>query len=281
MIDGTGNISYHYDALTRLDSETRQFAGPLSSNNYTLTYQYNLGNQLKQMTDHTGTDTIYDHNKAGQLEKVSGNLIPQVNDYATGYRYRAWGGLKGVSYANSSSQSVQYNRRLRPTTAGLNNVRTDNMSQVGNLSWSYSYYPDGRQQKRQDSNDDRFDRLFEYDFVGRVKEAYSGREARGLAASSPNADSPFRQSYTYNAFNEPTGKSGRFWRTEQSGTEPYRGLREARKSQLHSCFCPVAGFHVHINAMKKWWKGKYDRKKTAKFQDKRYRKNVKLSLLCK
>lgn len=40
------------------------------------------------------------------------------------------------------------------------------------------------------------------------------------------------------------------------------------------------GYHVHINAMKKWWKGKYQRGKTAKFLSDADRKHIKLSALC-
>jgi hypothetical protein len=43
------------------------------------------------------------------------------------------------------------------------------------------------------------------------------------------------------------------------------------------------GYHVHINAMKKWWKGKYVRsgkRATPKFQAKKDRQHVNLSSLC-
>jgi hypothetical protein len=65
--------------------------------------------------------------------------------------------------------------------------------------------------------DDRFDQLLEYDQVGRLKQAFSGREARGLAATSPFPDSPYKQTFQYDAFDERTEKSGRYWRTDQSG----------------------------------------------------------------
>jgi len=53
MSDGTGTTSYHYNDLSQLDSETRQFTGPLSGVNHTLNHQYNLGGVLKEITDHT------------------------------------------------------------------------------------------------------------------------------------------------------------------------------------------------------------------------------------
>jgi len=42
MADGTGSINYHYNNLSQLESETRQFTGSLAGVNYTLNYQYNL-----------------------------------------------------------------------------------------------------------------------------------------------------------------------------------------------------------------------------------------------
>ena len=51
-----------------------------------------------------------------------------------------------------------------------------------------------------------------------MKTAYSGREARGLAPSSPYPDSPFQESFQYDAFNNRIQKNGRFWRSSQSGS---------------------------------------------------------------
>ncbi len=82
------------------------------------------------------------------------------------------------------------------------------------LRWNYDYYADGRINHAYDVADDRLDRKQDYDHVGRLKEAYSGREARGLTPTNP-ADSPFRQSFGYDAFSNMSSRTGRFWRQTQ------------------------------------------------------------------
>jgi YD repeat-containing protein len=55
MTTGTGaggSVTYHYDTLSRLTSEGRQFPG--LSGTYTLSYDYTLSGQLKSVTDHAG-----------------------------------------------------------------------------------------------------------------------------------------------------------------------------------------------------------------------------------
>jgi YD repeat-containing protein len=214
--DGSGKITYQYNTLSQLTSETREFSGGLSGINYTLNYQYNLGGKLKKITDHTNTTINYNYNRAGQLNAVTGenNLVEGVSTYASGFEYRAWGVVRTVNFGNGTTQQTSFNQRLLPTNSSLSNVLG-----FTPISWSYDYYSDGRQRHAYDGVDNRFDRLVEFDHIGRIKEAYSGREARGLPATNP-ADSPYRQSFQYNAFGDRTQKSGRFWRMTQSGTTP-------------------------------------------------------------
>jgi hypothetical protein len=64
---------------------------------------------------------------------------------------------------------------------------------------------------------------FAYDHAGRLKEAYSGREARGLPATTP-ADSPFRQSFSYDVWNNMS-RTGRHWTATVSDTPTYTNNR--------------------------------------------------------
>src|SRR5918996_3979198 len=129
-----------------------------------------------------------------------------------------WGALSNVNFGNGTTQQTSFNSRLLPTSSSVGNV-VEGTNQNATMWWNYDYYADARQRHAFDGSDDRFDRMFEFDHTGRLKGAYSGREARGLAASNP-ADSPYRQSFEYNAFGERIQKSGRFWRTEQTGATP-------------------------------------------------------------
>jgi hypothetical protein len=124
--------------------------------------------------------------------------------------------MRSVNFGNGTSQQTSFNSRLQPTNASINGLAPG----INSISWSYDYYEDGRQKHAYNGYDDRFDRLLEYDHVGRLKAAYSGHEARGLPRSTPYPDSPYQQSFEYDAFNNRTAKNGRFWRMPQYGATP-------------------------------------------------------------
>ena len=64
MTDGPGTVSYQYDQLSRLLTETRGFTGV---GNYTISYQYNLANDLKSITDPLNSTINYTRDNAGRL----------------------------------------------------------------------------------------------------------------------------------------------------------------------------------------------------------------------
>src|ERR1700752_1735912 len=220
MSDGTGTISNQYNILGRLTAETRQFSGALSGTNYTSNYEYNLGGEVKKITDHTNTTINYNYNRVGQLTTVTGenNLVESISTYASGFEYRAWGAVSDVAFGNGTTQNISFNSRMLPTSSSIGNVIVG-LNQNATMSWTYDYYSDARLRHASDGSDNRFDQMLDFDHAARMKEAYSGREARGLTATNP-ADSPYRQSFQYNAFSDLTLKNGRFWRTEQSGATP-------------------------------------------------------------
>ncbi len=85
-----------------------------------------------------------------------------------------------------------------------------------------SYYNDGRTNTAFDLNDAKFDRKYEFDFSARLKEAYSGVEAHGQAAPPINqANSPYRQSYTYDEYSDVLTRSGRMWTQYDMETGSY------------------------------------------------------------
>ena len=220
MTDDTGDINYQYNNLSQLASETREFSGPLVGNEFTLTYEYRIGGRLKKITDHTNTTINYDYNRSGQLDAVTGenNLVEGVSNYASGFEYRAWGAVSNIDFGNGTTQQVSFNSRLLPTSSSSGNFDLGTNPHA-TMSWNYEYYADARPRYSADATDNRFDRKLDFDHAGRLKEAYSGREARGLTATSP-ADSPYRQSFQYNALRGRSQKSGRFWRTDQIGATP-------------------------------------------------------------
>jgi YD repeat-containing protein len=76
MTDGMGSISYLYDQLSRLTSETRSFAG---LGTFPLTYAYNLGDELTRVTDPFGAQVSYNFDNAGSCrEPVDTCLIESL-----------------------------------------------------------------------------------------------------------------------------------------------------------------------------------------------------------
>src|SRR5262249_15891918 len=101
MTDATGTITYNYNDLSQLISERRVFE-EMCSLTYTLNYEYELGGQLKRITDQNNTTINYNYDTAGQLSEVTGegNLIANVSNYASAFEYRAWGAMRSVSFGN-------------------------------------------------------------------------------------------------------------------------------------------------------------------------------------
>jgi YD repeat-containing protein len=204
MTDGTGNRTYQYNQLSQLTSETRQFTG--LSGSFTLSYEYNLAGALKAFTDHAGSRVDYGFNNAGMLTGVTGSGAHSIPTYLSNIAYRAWGAIKDMDFASSAHQHLNFNSRLRNTSTTLSD---------GGISatWNLDYYADGKLQKVTDSQNPIFDRAFDYDHVGRLQEARTGSEARG--GSTP--DGPFKQTYTYDVWENTTARSYRIWSGSMQG----------------------------------------------------------------
>src|SRR4029079_7332943 len=79
MTDGMGSVSYAYNNLAQLTSETRTFTGVGS---YTLSYGYNLAGELASVTNPWGAQVSYAYDKAGRVSAVNGAGYPGVTSYA-------------------------------------------------------------------------------------------------------------------------------------------------------------------------------------------------------
>ncbi|HEX8137840.1 MAG TPA: hypothetical protein VF544_09645 [Pyrinomonadaceae bacterium] len=81
------------------------------------------------------------------------------------------------------------------------------------MQTDYQYYADGSLRFAHDLADERFDRAYSYDEMGRVKDAFSGSEARDFIfqTQTPSPSGPYRQTYTYNVWGEMTGRQNRYW----------------------------------------------------------------------
>lgn len=231
MTDALGSMSYGYDDLSRLTSETRNFADPVTpflNGSFTLNYQYNWGGELKKITDHTNTTINYNYDKAGRMTGITGenNLYGNVSNYVLGASYRAWGGLKTLTYGNNYTTTVSYNARLmqsefevagRPPQFGTSTV----------MKTQFSYYDDGTLKSAHDTLDERFDRAYAYQHTTLLKDAYSGSEARDYInnTTSGTQTGPYRQTYQQNVFGQLTQRDNRFWSQTDSFNASWANFR--------------------------------------------------------
>jgi YD repeat-containing protein len=207
MSDGTGSISYAYDTLSHLTIETRTFAG--LSGQYPISYAYNLSGSLTSISDHTGASVNYWYDQVGRLSIMpAGSGYTGVTNFISNMQYRASGAPKHATYGNSVQVNLNYNSRMQIGQYQVSGFQAP----YSTMGATMGYYADGRTNLATDLNDARFDRKYEFDFSARLKEAYSGVEAHGEPAPPINqANSPYRQSYSYDEWNNVLQRSGRTW----------------------------------------------------------------------
>lgn len=195
MTDGLGSKSYVYDLLSRLSSETRMF----TIGSFPLTYDYNLAGQLKKIT-YPGNMTInYVYDTARRPSAVTGsdNLYFGVSQYASGFAYRAWGGLKQMTDGTNHTSSFGFNSRMQ-----VNHFEISG----GVVSQNYDYFNDGRIKFVDNLNDHNFDRSYFYDHDTRLTIANSGG-----AANVQVVDVPYQETFAYDAFGHTSHRFTEIW----------------------------------------------------------------------
>ncbi len=223
MTDGLGRVDYEYDQLSRMTSETRTFndtlpQAPLPNNRFNLSYTYNLTGELSSLTDPFGAVFNYGRNSAGQLTGVTGSLFGGTTTYASNAQYRAWGALKHLEFGNGQQMNKTFDQ-LRPTSFTINGSGQQVMQR------QYQYYADGRLRYVQDQLDPKFDRLNEYDHIGRIREGRSGAEARGQTEFN-HENLPYHFSYSYDSFGHVTGRTGTQWVIDNNVTQTFTNDRQ-------------------------------------------------------
>jgi YD repeat-containing protein len=229
MTDGSGSTTYHFNTLSQLTSEDKQFTGPATT--YTLAYEYTLAGSLKKVTDQTtGANFSYDFDKAGQLTAVNSSGLGATTPLASGMEYRATGALKGMSYGNGTSVSLSYDSRGLVTHYGVGGVTRDGQYGALQHGSDFDYYADGQVKYASDLFTDSLtagayrlhDRAYSYDHAGRLQEAYSGAQANQFkTGTASGVDGAFRQSYTYDAFSNTTARTGLLWGADDNSSEPF------------------------------------------------------------
>ncbi len=206
MRDGSGSVSYEFNQLSRMNSETRQFTG--LSGSHKLTYEYQLAGSLKSITDPTNARVNYEIDKTGRTTAITGTSFGGVTQYASNIQYRAWNALKHLNYGNSRTLDASFNAKLRASSFNVSGV----------MSKTYAYHSDGSLRLSSDLVNHKFDRSYGYDHVARMKEAFSGAEARGEPATN---DRPYRMAMVYNAFGQLTNENSNQWIAPFTRTDSY------------------------------------------------------------
>jgi YD repeat-containing protein len=233
MTDGSGSVSYSYDTLSRLEWEERTFTNVGS---FKLSYGYNLAGEVSSITDPWGATVGYKYDEAGNLSAVNGYGYGNISTYASDLQYRAWGALKHLTYGNNLTLDLQYNARLLVSRFAVRGGRPQPVfpSAPGMEAEQY-YYPDGSPRYTRNSLHEQFDHAYSYDQVGRLKEAYSGNEARSFANQPPGPAgdfAPYRLSYQYDVWDNLTQRTGRFWSQGEDYTATYlNGLQQGSNLQ--------------------------------------------------
>ena len=206
MTDGTGSMSYDYDQLSRLTSETRTITG---LGTYPLSYAYNLAGAMTSVTDPFGAQIGYNFDDAGRVKSVTGSGFAGVSNYTSStsnIQYRAWGGQKSVTYGDGKSATTTYDARMRPLTYDMPGLREQ-----------FQYYDDGRLKQMTDLDDRNQDIGFP-DTARHFSRARSYDQAGRLTSDKGATSStfPLNQNYAHDAFNNLTSRYGTYYYQNQT-----------------------------------------------------------------
>ena len=202
MTDGSGSVTYSYNNIGRLTSETRKFTD-FPTATYPVSYTYNLIGGLKSVTDPAGAQINYSSDKTGRVTGVTGNAFGGVTQYLSNVLYRAWNGVESLATGDGRTTSYSYNSRLLPT----------DFSVSGLISKHYDYNADGNLRYSQDLLNAKFDRSYSYDHMNRMTQALSGPAARGL---TDTVDRPYKLDFAQDAFGHLTSRTGKVWSTDHT-----------------------------------------------------------------
>jgi YD repeat-containing protein len=216
MDDGPGTVTYNYNLLGEMTSESRTFdqsgdpGGP-----FTLSYEYNLAGQVKKITDPWNNSVSYTLNKTGEVTGITGTGFADINqwtnrsvsNFAAGVKYRAWGRIKEFSNGNFAAEktffSLNYDAKMQLTRFQSN----------GAFITNHTYYADGQiKDVMNDGGVFDFDRHYSYDHAARLTSATTNNSQAG--------GTPYHLTYGYDVWGNTTSRTGWSWSNQLTAFTP-------------------------------------------------------------
>jgi hypothetical protein len=201
MQDGSGVLNYEYDSLSRLTAEKKDFTEVLDnepSGGYRLDYTYNIGGALRSIESPFDEVVSYPADITGRVTGVGASgFESNRTSFASGITYRAFGGVKAMTYSTTTATNIimTYNAALR--TASFSAQSSANSEDIHNKG--YSYYNDGTPKQVDNNVDANYSQSFEYDFAGRL---------RKNAVKDPNASTGrYEQTLGYDVFSNISSRA--------------------------------------------------------------------------
>ncbi|MDM7924072.1 MAG: FG-GAP-like repeat-containing protein [Pyrinomonadaceae bacterium] len=226
MQDGSGSTTYAYDPLSRLTSESKTFTGV--SGNFTLAYTYQISGKLKSITDPFGDVINYNDDKAARTTSITGSSYAGITTYASGIDFRAFGGIKEMTYGSNDGSTITYayDDALRPAEYEA----TSSVLTGGYVRRStYEYFNDGAVKKVNNLLDPGLDQNYKFDQAGRLVSSVSGQKLN----NEEEMEEPFTQIIQYNAFGNMTERTNEIWGSEASFTASYTNGRKTGGNEIY------------------------------------------------
>lgn len=201
IVDSSGSEAFAYDKLGRMTQRQKSVTGTNGGNAYVTQYQYNLGNELTQITYPSGRQVKPAYDGLGRLTSIA----DATTTYASNFAYNTAQQMTGFTYGNGITASYGYSTDGRLQLSSLKHASTSQT--FVSLSYGYSGQGgnNGQITRIIDNVDNGRSVSYLYDALGRLQEAYTAG-----SASYPNWDLAF----SYDAYGNRTDE------TPQPDTSP-------------------------------------------------------------
>ncbi|NYZ70259.1 RHS repeat protein, partial [Endozoicomonas sp. SM1973] len=167
--DAKGVIAYQYDDRGNIVNLGRTIETGSQSIQQSIGYQYNISNQLTQVTYPSNLKVNYQRNNEGQITSVSAEWgtgdAAQTIELAKDINYQAFGPMTSLTWGNGLTLNRQFNLDGQLTQQAI----------AGLQQLNYKYDPNGNITEIAKSETDK--RQFKYDVLNRLFQEIDGLKA--------------------------------------------------------------------------------------------------------